>query len=126
MLFATAGQARIFLVTVALGALLGLAHDGVRLLMALFKAKAVRYGLEGLFFCGAALAAFGAVYRCNGGDLQAYTVLGMGVGLVPVSAVALQGAGVDLPAPWPQAWASWRRAGRCAPCSARANGTPPG
>ena len=80
MLFATAGQARIFLVTVALGALLGLTHDGVRLLMALFKAKAVRYGLEGLFFCGAALAAFGAVYRCNGGDLQAYTVLGMGVG----------------------------------------------
>ena len=78
MLFATAGQARIFLVTVALGALLGLAHDGVRLLMALFKAKAVRYGLEGLFFCGAALAAFGAVYRCNGGDLQAYTVLGVG------------------------------------------------
>lgn len=34
----------------------------------------------GAFFCGAALAAFGAVYRCNGGDLQAYTVLGMGVG----------------------------------------------
>ncbi|MDR2515357.1 MAG: spore cortex biosynthesis protein YabQ [Christensenellaceae bacterium] len=80
MLFSTAGQAHIFLVTVALGAAMGLVHDGVELIYLLFPARALRWLLESLFFALCVYAAFSVLLRVNAGELRAYTVLGMGVG----------------------------------------------
>ncbi len=80
MLFSTAGQAQIFLVMAALGAALGLLHDGMELLQLLLGRRALCWTLEGVFFAFAALCVFFALVRLNGGELRAYTFLGLGVG----------------------------------------------
>lgn len=80
MLFSTAGQAQVFLVTVALGSAMGVTYDIVALLCALLKKESFHWLLEGTFFVFAALAAFFVLVRLNGGDVRGYTLLGMGVG----------------------------------------------
>ncbi len=80
MLFSTAGQAQVFLVTAALGALLGLAHDLMGLLRPLLRFPRAEAVLEGAFALCAVLFAFAWLLRLNGGELRAYTLLGMGVG----------------------------------------------
>lgn len=80
MLFSTVGQAYVFLVTVALGAVMGLGHDFVQLLSLISPSRVYKWLLEAAFWAICVYAMFQVLMQANGGELRAYTVLGMGVG----------------------------------------------
>lgn len=80
MLFSTLGQAEIFLVTAALGLLLGLAHQVIRLLCALCKTRFAVWLWEGAFALGGLLAVLRVLWRVNGGELRGYILFALALG----------------------------------------------
>ncbi len=81
MLFATIGQAWVFLATVYGGLALGLLYDIARIVrIALGAGRMATMVVDALFWAVAGAVMFAAIWYAGAGDLRAYMLLGFACG----------------------------------------------